>query len=63
MAFLPHTSAGAEIGENCSMGQNVNVSNNVKIGNGCKLQNDVSVYEGVEMRRLCFLRTVHGIYQ
>ena len=42
-----HVSAGAVIGENCSLGQNIFVGNDVSIGNNVKIQNNVSVYDGV----------------
>ena len=42
-----HVSAGAVIGERCSLGQNVFVGNTVRIGNNCKIQNNVSVYDNV----------------
>jgi UDP-2-acetamido-3-amino-2,3-dideoxy-glucuronate N-acetyltransferase len=42
-----HVSAGAVIGEDCSMGQNVYVGNRVTIGNNVKIQNNVSVYDNV----------------
>ena len=42
-----HVSAGAVIGESCSLGQNVFVGNTVRIGNNCKIQNNVSVYDNV----------------
>jgi len=42
-----HVSAGAAIGERCSLGQNVFIANRVEIGNNVKIQNNVSVYEGV----------------
>ena len=42
-----HVSAGAVIGECCSLGQNVFVGNTVRIGNNCKIQNNVSVYDNV----------------
>ena len=32
-----HVSAGAEIGERCSLGQNVFVARNVRVGNGVKI--------------------------
>jgi len=42
-----HVSAGAIIGEKCSLGQNVFVAKNVRIGHHVKIQNNVSLYEGV----------------
>lgn len=42
-----HVSAGARIGERCSLGQNVYVGSDVKIGNNVKIQNNVSVYDAV----------------
>ncbi len=42
-----HISAGAVIGERCSLGQNVFVANRVRIGNNVKIQNNVSVYDNV----------------
>ena len=42
-----HVSAGAKIGDKCSLGQNVFVGNNVTIGNNCKIQNNVSIYDNV----------------
>lgn len=44
-----HVSAGARIGERCSMGQNVYVGNDVLIGNNVKIQNNVSVYDAVTL--------------
>ena len=42
-----HVSAGAVIGERCSLGQNVFVGNKVVIGNNVKIQNNVSVYDNI----------------
>ena len=42
-----HVSAGARIGERCSLGQNVYVGSDVNIGNNVKIQNNVSVYDAV----------------
>ena len=42
-----HVSAGACIGERCSLGQNVYIGNKVSIGNNVKIQNNVSVYDNV----------------
>ena len=42
-----HVSAGARIGERCSLGQNVYVGRDVNIGNNVKIQNNVSVYDAV----------------
>lgn len=44
-----HVSAGAVIGESCSLGQNVYVANRVTVGRNVKIQNNVSLYEGVEL--------------
>jgi UDP-2-acetamido-3-amino-2,3-dideoxy-glucuronate N-acetyltransferase len=44
-----HVSAGARIGERCSLGQNVFVGNRVTIGNNVKIQNNVSVYDNVTL--------------
>ncbi len=44
-----HVSAGAVIGNDCSLGQNVFVGNKVKIGNNVKIQNNVSVYDEVTL--------------
>jgi len=44
-----HVSAGAVIGEHCSLGQGVYVGNAVQIGNRVKIQNNVSVYDGVTL--------------
>jgi len=44
-----HVSAGARIGEKCSLGQNVYVGNDVCIGNNVKIQNNVSVYDNVTL--------------
>jgi UDP-2-acetamido-3-amino-2,3-dideoxy-glucuronate N-acetyltransferase len=49
-----HVSAGAIIGEKCSLGQNVFVANKVTIGNGVKIQNNVSIYEGVILEDYTF---------
>ena len=49
-----HVSAGARIGERCSLGQNVFVANQVEIGHGVKIQNNVSVYEGVILEDYVF---------
>ena len=42
-----HVSAGAILGNNCTLGQNVYVGNKVTIGSNVKIQNNVSVYEDV----------------
>jgi UDP-2-acetamido-3-amino-2,3-dideoxy-glucuronate N-acetyltransferase len=44
-----HISAGAKIGEFCSLGQNVFVGNKVVIGNNVKIQNNVSIYDNVTL--------------
>lgn len=44
-----HVSAGAVIGERCSLGQNVYVGNRVSIGHNVKIQNNVSVYDNVTL--------------
>jgi UDP-2-acetamido-3-amino-2,3-dideoxy-glucuronate N-acetyltransferase len=44
-----HVSAGARIGQRCSLGQNVYVGNDVSIGNNVKIQNNVSVYDAVTL--------------
>jgi UDP-2-acetamido-3-amino-2,3-dideoxy-glucuronate N-acetyltransferase len=44
-----HVSAGAVIGERCSLGQNVYVGNRVRIGSNVKIQNNVSVYDNVTL--------------
>ncbi len=44
-----HVSAGAVIGERCSLGQNVYVGNHVVIGNNVKIQNNVSIYDNVTL--------------
>ncbi len=44
-----HVSAGARIGDRCSLGQNVYVGNRVTIGNNVKIQNNVSVYDNVHL--------------
>lgn len=44
-----HVSAGAVIGEHCSLGQNVYVGNEVKIGNNVRVQNNVSIYDRVTL--------------
>jgi UDP-2-acetamido-3-amino-2,3-dideoxy-glucuronate N-acetyltransferase len=44
-----HISAGAVIGDRCSLGQNVFVGNRVWIGNNVKIQNNVSVYDNVTL--------------
>lgn len=49
-----HVSAGAEIGERCSLGQNVFVAPRVTVGNGVKIQNNVSLYEGVVLEDFVF---------
>jgi UDP-2-acetamido-3-amino-2,3-dideoxy-glucuronate N-acetyltransferase len=49
-----HVSAGAVIGEKCSLGQNVFVANNVTVGKGVKIQNNVSIYEGVILEDYTF---------
>lgn len=49
-----HVSAGAVIGEKCSLGQNVFVANKVTIGKGVKIQNNVSIYEGVILEDYTF---------
>ncbi len=42
-----HISAGAEVGEECSLGQNVVVMPRVRLGRNVKVQNNVSIYDGV----------------
>jgi len=42
-----HVSAGAIIGNSCSLGQNVFIGNKTIIGNNVKIQNNVSVYDSV----------------
>ena len=44
-----HISAGARIGERCSLGQNVFVGNRVAIGDNVRIQNNVSIYDGVTL--------------
>jgi len=44
-----HVSAGAVIGNNCSLGQNIYVGNKVRIGNNVKIQNNVSIYDEVTL--------------
>lgn len=44
-----HVSAGAVIGDDCSLGQNVYVGSDVRIGNNVKIQNNVSVYDAVTL--------------
>ena len=44
-----HVSAGARIGQKCSLGQNVFIGNKVDIGNNVKIQNNVSVYDNVTL--------------
>ena len=44
-----HESAGARIGERCSLGQGVYIGNDVSIGNNVKIQNNVSVYDAVTL--------------
>jgi len=49
-----HVSAGAVIGEGCTLGQNVFVASRVTIGRGVKIQNNVSLYEGVVLEDYAF---------
>lgn len=44
-----HVSAGAVIGQRCSLGQGVFVGNDVTIGDNVKIQNNVSVYDSVTL--------------
>lgn len=44
-----HVSAGAVIGNKCSLGQGVFVGNDVVIGDNVKIQNNVSVYDAVTL--------------
>ncbi|MCK5696729.1 MAG: N-acetyltransferase [Gammaproteobacteria bacterium] len=44
-----HVSAGAKIGNSCSLGQNVFIGNQVTIGHNVKIQNNVSVYDNVTL--------------
>lgn len=44
-----HVSAGAVIGEDCSLGQNVFVGDRVRIGHNVRIQNNVSVYDNVTL--------------
>ena len=46
--------SGSSIGDNSILGQNVMIGPKVKIGSGCKVQNNVSIYEGVELRKMFF---------
>ena len=49
-----HVTAGARIGECCSLGQNVFIAKNVRIGNHVKIQNNVSIYEGMTLEDYVF---------
>ena len=49
-----HVSAGAVIGEHCSLGQNVYVAPHVEVGSHVKIQNNVSLYEGVILEDYVF---------
>lgn len=49
-----HISAGAIIGNDCSLGQNVFIGNRVIIGNNVKIQNNVSVYDNVTLENDVF---------
>ena len=42
-----HLSAGAVVGEDCSIGQGCFIADNAVLGRGVRLQNHVSVYSGV----------------
>lgn len=44
-----HVSAGARIGDDCSLGQGVYVGGRAVIGNRVKIQNNVSVYDDVSL--------------
>jgi UDP-2-acetamido-3-amino-2,3-dideoxy-glucuronate N-acetyltransferase len=44
-----HISAGARVGNRCSLGQNVYVAGKAVIGNNVKIQNNVSIYDGVTL--------------
>ncbi|MBO9470149.1 N-acetyltransferase [Endozoicomonas sp. G2_2] len=44
-----HVSAGAVIGENCSLGQNVFIGNRATLGKNVKVQNNVPIYDGVTL--------------
>lgn len=44
-----HVSAGARIGDGCSLGQNVFVGPGTRLGNNVRVQNNVSIYDGVEL--------------
>jgi len=49
-----HITAGAKIGEKCTLGQNVFVDGKVKIENYVKIHNNVSVYDGVTLKDYVF---------
>ena len=51
-----HVSAGARIGQKCSLGQNVFIGNKVDIGNNVKIQNNVSVYDNVTLEDIWIYR-------
>lgn len=50
-----HVSAGAVLGEACSLGQNVFVADGVTLGRNVKVQNNVSLYTGVQCEDDVFL--------
>ncbi|MBO3272548.1 acyltransferase [Hymenobacter defluvii] len=50
-----HISAGAVLGEACSLGQNVFVADGVTLGRNVKVQNNVSLYAGVQCADDVFL--------
>ena len=52
--------SGSSIGDNSILGQNVMIGPKVKIGSGCKVQNNVSIYEGVELKKMFFV--VHRVF-
>lgn len=49
-----HVSAGAWIGDRCSIGQGCFIGK-VRIGHGCRIENNVSIYEGVTLEDDVFL--------
>ena len=48
-----HVISGSRIGARCVIGQNVMIGPKVRVGDGWQLQNNVSLYEGVTLKKTC----------
>ncbi len=50
-----HIRTGAQVGAKVSLARDVYVDTDVKIGDNSRIQNGVSIYEGVQISRYCFV--------